>query len=626
MATKIIKAWIDGAIQNIEVEEMTSPEQPLSVEERVDTLEGKHEVAISKGSMLVGDGTPELKEITPSEVLEHINAMGFATTTEEEYDALYKDDYNTNVLYMLTDGDDRADWSQTDETAVNYIKNKPDIDGIVDELNIRIDETNESIKSITPESIGAASNDHNHDDKYYTEFEIDEQLNLKSNVGHTHNSIIEINKNVEQKFWRGTQSEYDALSNKSDDTMYIVIDGNDDNTLVGLPNVNTAHNGKYLKVMNGTWVVDDSNYTDAEKTKLAGIANGANKTIIDTTLSVSGQAADAKSVGDALVTKQPIGNYALQSDIDNLGALATKNIVSKSDLASDVQVSLGKADTAIQSIDGLATETYVDSKIAAIPTPDVSVQIGAHNTSTSAHNDIRELVSKLTTRLNTIADSDDTTLDQMSEIVAYIKSNRGLIEEVTTNKVNVSDIIDNLTTNVSNKPLSAAQGVALKALIDAITVPTKVSELTNDSGYLTSYTETDPTVPAWAKAATKPTYTASDVGLGNVENKSSATIRGELTKANVTSALGYTPPTVTEMNAAIAAIPTPDVSGQISTHNTSTSAHNDIRNSVSTLSSTVDTIGNRLSNLESSAVSVISGTDVPNSDMGDDGDVYLVTR
>jgi hypothetical protein len=32
------------------------------------------------------------------------------------------------------------------------------------------------------------------------------------------------------------------------------------------------------------------------------------------------------------------------------------------------------------------------------------------------------------------------------------------------------------------------------------------------------------------------------LGLGNVENKSSASIRGELTKANVTSALGYTPP------------------------------------------------------------------------------------
>ena len=35
--------------------------------------------------------------------------------------------------------------------------------------------------------------------------------------------------------------------------------------------------------------------------------------------------------------------------------------------------------------------------------------------------------------------------------------------------------------------------------------------------------------------------TKSQVGLGNVENKSSATIRGEITKSNVTTALGYTP-------------------------------------------------------------------------------------
>lgn len=52
----------------------------------------------------------------------------------------------------------------------------------------------------------------------------------------------------------------------------------------------------------------------------------------------------------------------------------------------------------------------------------------------------------------------------------------------------------------------------IREQIDAITVPTKVSELENDSGYLTSYTETDPTVPSWAKAETKPTYTADEVG------------------------------------------------------------------------------------------------------------------
>lgn len=35
---------------------------------------------------------------------------------------------------------------------------------------------------------------------------------------------------------------------------------------------------------------------------------------------------------------------------------------------------------------------------------------------------------------------------------------------------------------------------------------------------LQSYTETDPTVPEWAKAKTKPNYSKSEVGLGNVDN------------------------------------------------------------------------------------------------------------
>lgn len=48
---------------------------------------------------------------------------------------------------------------------------------------------------------------------------------------------------------------------------------------------------------------------------------------------------------------------------------------------------------------------------------------------------------------------------------------------------------------------------------------TKMSELQNDSGFLTSFTETDPTVPEWAKSETKPNYTKTEVGLGNVDNE-----------------------------------------------------------------------------------------------------------
>lgn len=116
--------------------------------------------------------------------------------------------------------------------------------------------------------------------------------------------------------------------------------------------------------------------------------------------------------------------------------------------------------------------TYTASEVGADAAGTASGAVAAHNTSGAAHADLRALIEGLTSRLNALADSDDTTLDQLSEIVAYIKSNKTLIDAVTTGKVSVSDIVDNLTTNASGKVLSAAQGVALKAMIDGIVIPT----------------------------------------------------------------------------------------------------------------------------------------------------------
>lgn len=60
--------------------------------------------------------------------------------------------------------------------------------------------------------------------------------------------------------------------------------------------------------------------------------------------------------------------------------------------------------------------------------------------------------------------------------------------------------------------ITSAERSAWNAKANTSDIPTKVSQLTNDSKYLTSFTETDPTVPAWAKASTKPSYTATEVG------------------------------------------------------------------------------------------------------------------
>ena len=70
---------------------------------------------------------------------------------------------------------------------------------------------------------------------------------------------------------------------------------------------------------------------------------------------------------------------------------------------------------------------------------------------------------------------------------------------------------------VAIEGISATSGLLKKTAANTWTLDT--------NSYLTSYTETDPTVPSWAKESTKPSYTASQVGAatddhvhGNITN------------------------------------------------------------------------------------------------------------
>lgn len=148
---------------------------------------------------------------------------------------------------------------------------------------------------------------------------------------------------------------------------------------------------------------------------------------------------------------------------------------------------------------------YTASDVGADAKGTAATLTTEHNTKTDAHNDIRLLIVALSERVNAIANSEDTDLDDFKEVVAYIKNNKSLIDGIASSKVNVADIIDNLATNVTDKPLSAAQGVVLKAMIDAITVPTKVSQLQNDSGYLTQHQD----LSSYAKKTDIPTIPSS---------------------------------------------------------------------------------------------------------------------
>ena len=183
---------------------------------------------------------------------------------------------------------------------------------------------------------------------------------------------------------------------------------------------------------------------------------------------------------------QPFGNYAMMSDIP---VVPVQSVNGKTG-----NINLNASDVEARPSSWMPTA----EQVGADPNGTATFVVSQHNTNTESHNDIRLELKAINDRLTAFLDSDDQTLDELSEIIAYITNNKTLIESITTNKVSVSDIINNLVTNVTNKPLSAAQGVVLKGLIDTVgnslsnyalnsAIPTKVSQLQNDSGYLTEH-------------------------------------------------------------------------------------------------------------------------------------------
>lgn len=107
--------------------------------------------------------------------------------------------------------------------------------------------------------------------------------------------------------------------------------------------------------------------------------------------------------------------------IEKIKVNDTEQLVDTTD--KSVNIAVPTKTSQLKNDDNYQTETQTNNKISA------------HNDSQTSHGDIRELITGLTSRLNGIADSDDTTLDQLSEIVAYIKSNKTLIDNITTSKV-----------------------------------------------------------------------------------------------------------------------------------------------------------------------------------------------
>lgn len=315
--------------------------------------------------------------------------------------------------------------------------------------------------------------------------EMDSKLSDKSDVGHAHDDKYYTEAEIDGKFSGVNKSI-------SDHTGSSAIHVTSDNK--------TQWNAAYS---HSTSAHAPSN---AEKNIIVGIQkNGTDLTVNSSTRKVNITVpTTAAEVGAATSDH----NHDSKYDAKGAGSTAESNAKAYTD----------------EKVANLASTTVVDNKISL------------HNTSDAAHSDIRGLISALSTKVNNFLDVDDTKTDQLSEVLELIENNKGTLESLTFGKVNVSDIVDNLTTSSATKVLSAKQGVALKGLIDSLQA---VVEGKANSSALTSHT---------GNTSNPHDVTKAQVGLGNVENKSSSTIRGEITKSNVTTALGYTPYTPTEVD------------------------------------------------------------------------------
>lgn len=114
---------------------------------------------------------------------------------------------------------------------------------------------------------------------------------------------------------------------------------------------------------------------------------------------------------------------------------------------------------------------------------------------------------------------------------------------IQKNGTNISTFDANQTGNVTANitvPTKTSELTNNSGFITSAAIPTNISSFTNDVGYITGYTETDPTVPSWAKAAQKPIYTASEVGaqaaplVGQIDND---TADDYLTPAQIAAAV-----------------------------------------------------------------------------------------
>lgn len=263
--------------------------------------------------------------------------------------------------------------------------------------------------------------------------------------------------------------------------------------------------------------LSSNDYTDADKEKLEGLSN-YDDTEVRAQLS---EKASKEEVAAATEKTLSDANSYADEQVEVLRSDVAKGLM---EFGAEVGEAISDGDTTtLQS-----AKKYTDDAISAIPTPDVSGQIERHNTSPTAHTDIRQLLNSCiglpefndkTYELTfTAQDGTKLIIDlPIEQMGLYYNEDKKAIEFVNADgsisSIPVSDFVkvyvgsigaeiqitvegseiraSLLNNTVSWDKLTLALQEVIEGKADLADIPTKVSELENDSGFVTAE-EIDP--------------------------------------------------------------------------------------------------------------------------------------
>lgn len=203
--------------------------------------------------------------------------------------------------------------------------------------------------------------------------------------------------------------------------------------------------------------------------------------VVDKTLTIEGQAADAKATGEKIKKSLEEHNndgtahagileklddldtdmLNVKSDVDTLKktSVTTDKIVDAVNAHNQAESAHPALKSSINEVADKVNNLDVDGKIEDA--------LFGHNTNQEAHQYILDLVNALNTKIGNFFDAanDNGTLDRLSELITAIEENAESIGEITVTNVKYTDIADRLDDPNENRVLSAKQGVVLMGKI-----------------------------------------------------------------------------------------------------------------------------------------------------------------